>query len=61
METLRGLWHELRMMGAEIYGPLYIYGNIMYVIQNTQRLESTLNNKFISIFCHVVKELVAIM
>jgi hypothetical protein len=36
MELLRGLRYKLRMMGVGISGPLYIYGDIMSVIHNTQ-------------------------
>ena len=36
METLRGLHYKLQMMGVEISGPSYIYGDNMSVIHNTQ-------------------------
>ena len=35
MEALRGLRYKLRMMGVEISGPSYIYGDNMPVIHNT--------------------------
>ncbi len=49
MESLRGLRYKLRMMGVGISGPLYIYGDNMLVIHNTQRLESMLKKKINSI------------
>ena len=42
MESLRGLCYKLRMMGVGISGPLYIYGDNISVIHNTQRPESML-------------------
>ena len=36
METLRGLWYNLRMMGIPFLGPSYIYGDNMSIIHNTQ-------------------------
>lgn len=49
MMKLRGLRYKLRMMGVEIAGPSYIYGDNMSVIHNTQRPESTLKKKINSI------------
>ena len=59
METLRGLRYKLCMMGVPIFGPLLIYGDNMSVIQNTQRLDSTLKKKSNSIYYHVIRESVA--
>ena len=59
METLRGLRYKLRMMGVPISGPLYIYGDNMSVIHNTQRPESTLKKKSNSVCYHAVREAVA--
>jgi hypothetical protein len=59
MESLRGLRYKLRMMGVGISGPLYIYGDNMSVIHNTQRPESMLKNKSNSICYHAVRESVA--
>jgi hypothetical protein len=59
METLRGLRYKLRMMGVEIYGPSYIYGDNMSVIHNTQRPESTLKKKSLQICYHACRESVA--
>ena len=42
METLRGIRYNLRMMGVPISGPLYIYGDNMSFIHNTQSPESNL-------------------
>jgi hypothetical protein len=36
MEALRGLRYKLRMMGVELAGPSYIYGDNMSVIHNTR-------------------------
>jgi hypothetical protein len=59
MEALRGLRYKLRMMGVEISGPSYIYGDNMSVIHNTQRPESTLKKKSNSVCYHAVRESVA--
>ena len=59
MEALRGIRYKLRMMGVEITGPSYIYGDNMSVIHNTQRPESTLKKKSNSICYHAVRESVA--
>ena len=59
IEDLRGLRYKLRMMGVEIVGPSYIYGDNMSVIHNTQRPESTLRKKSNSICYHAVRESVA--
>ena len=42
MESLRGLGYKLCMMGVGIAGCVYMYGDNMSVIQNTQRPESML-------------------
>ena len=59
MERLRGLRYKLRMMGVEIAGPSYIYGDNMSVIHNTQRPESMLKKKSNSIAYHAMRESVA--
>jgi hypothetical protein len=59
METLRGLWYKLRMMGVPLSGPSLIYGDNMSVIHNTQRPESMLQKKSNSICYHAVRESVA--
>ena len=59
METLRGLLYKSLMMGDEISGPSYIYGDNMSVIQNTQRPESTLKKKSDSICYPAIRESVA--
>ena len=45
MEAMRGMRCKLRMMGIEISGPTYAYGDHMSVIHNTQRPESVLKKK----------------
>ena len=59
METLRGLQYRLRMMGIPIEGPSYIYGDNMYVIQNTQRPENTIRKNSNSICYHDTRKSVA--
>ena len=49
MESLRGLCYKLPLMGVGIAGPLYIYGDNMSVIHNTQRPESMPKKKSNSI------------
>ena len=58
-ESLRGLRYKLRMMVIGIDNPLYIYGNNMSVIHNTQWPESMLKKKNNSICYHAVRESVA--
>ena len=45
MEILRGIRYKLRMVGVPLTGLLYVYGDNMSVINNTQRLESMLCKK----------------
>ena len=59
METLRGLRYKLRMMGVELSGPSYIYGDNMSVIHNTQHPESMLKKKSNSVCYHAMRESVA--
>ena len=54
MEIIWGTRYKMRMMGVPISGPLYIYGDNMLVIHNTQRPDSTLRRKSNSIFYHAV-------
>ena len=59
MESLRGPRYKLRMLGVGISGPSYIYSDNMSVIHNTQRPESMLKKKSISICYHAIREPVA--
>ena len=59
MEAARGLRYKLRMMGVELTGPTYVYGDNMSVIHNTQRPESVLKKKSNSICYHFARESVA--
>jgi hypothetical protein len=59
MEALRGIRYKLRMMGVELAGPSYIYGDNMSVIHNTQRPESMLKKKSNAVCYHAVREAVA--
>ncbi|KAI2491971.1 Reverse transcriptase (RNA-dependent DNA polymerase) [Fragilaria crotonensis] len=59
METLRGIRYKLRMMGALLSGPSFIYGDNMSVIHNTQQPESMLKKKSNAVCYHAVREAVA--
>lgn len=59
IEALRGLRYKLRMMGVQLSGPSFIYGDNMSVIHNTQRPESVLKKKSNSVCYHAVRESVA--
>ncbi|KAI2509582.1 Reverse transcriptase (RNA-dependent DNA polymerase) [Fragilaria crotonensis] len=59
MEALRGIRYKLRMMGVELSGPSYIYGDNMSVIHNTQRPESILKKKSNAVCYHAIREAVA--
>ena len=59
VETLRGLRYKLRMMGVEVLGPTYVYGDNMSVIHNTSKPQSQLKKKSNSICYHFVREAVA--
>jgi len=59
METMRGLRYKLRMMGVNLSGPSFYYGDNMSVVHNTTKPESTLKKKSNSICYHAVRESVA--
>ena len=59
VETLRGLWYTLRMVGVPIQGHSYVYGNNMPVIHNTFNLVSEFKKKLNNICYHFVWEAVA--
>ena len=59
LEACRGLRYKLRMMGVPVEEPIYIYGDNMSVIHNTQKPQSTLKKKSNSICYHFVREAVA--
>ena len=50
VEALRGNIFKLWMMGVNIDGPTYLYGDNMYVIHNTSKPESVLKKKYNSIY-----------
>jgi hypothetical protein len=58
MEKLRGLRYKLRMMGFQIDGPTYAFGDNMSVVKNTSAPESVLRKKCNSICYHAVREAV---
>ena len=55
IDALQGLRYKLRMMGAPISGPSYVYGDKMSVI-HTSRPESVLRKKSNSVCYHAVHE-----
>jgi hypothetical protein len=59
MEKMRGLRYKLRMMGFQIDGPTYAFGDNMSVVKNTSAPESVLRKKCNSICYHAVREAVA--
>jgi hypothetical protein len=59
MGALRGLWYKLWMMGVQLNGPSYVYGDNMSVIHNTQWPKSTVKKKSNSVCYHTVHESVA--
>ena len=59
VEHLRSIRYKLRMMGVPVDEPSYVFGDNMSVIHNTQRPESTLKKKSLSICYHAVREAVA--
>ena len=56
VEALRGMRYKLRMMGVEVAGPTYIYGDNMSVIHNTSKPDSVLKKKSNIICYHFVRE-----
>jgi hypothetical protein len=54
--TCRGLRYKLRMMGVSLIGPKYVYGNNMYVVNNTHWPESILKKESNYICYHAVRE-----
>jgi hypothetical protein len=59
MECARGRHYKLRMMGVQLMGPTYIYGDNMSVVHNTQHPESMLKKRSNSICYHAIRERVA--
>ena len=59
VEALHGIRYKLCMMGVDIDGPTYIYGDNMSVINNTSKPESVLKKKSNSICYHFMREAVA--
>jgi hypothetical protein len=45
IETCLGLRYKLIMMGVALSGPTFVYGDNMYVVNNTQWPDSDLKNK----------------
>jgi hypothetical protein len=54
--TCCGLRYKLRMMGVVLSGPTFVYGDNMFIVQNTQRPESVLKKKSNSVCYHAVRE-----
>jgi hypothetical protein len=55
IETCRGLRYKLRMMGVALSGPIFVYGDNMSAVHNTQRPESVLKKKSNSMCYHAVR------
>jgi hypothetical protein len=47
IETCRGLRYKVRMMGVDLSGPIFVYGDKMSVVHNTQRPEYVLKKKYL--------------
>ena len=60
MNNLRGIRYKQRMIGIPISGPIYIHGDNMSVIHNTQRPEYTFKKKSNYICYQAVLDSVAI-
>ena len=58
-ETIEGTRYKLRLMGATLDSPTYIYRDNMSVIHNTSTPESTLKKKANSVCYHYIHEAVA--
>ena len=58
-ETLHAIQHKLRMIGIPILGPSCIYGDKMWVIDNTSKPDSTLKKKCNAITYHAICECVS--
>jgi hypothetical protein len=56
IETCRGLRYKLRMMGVTLSAPIFVYGETMSVLHNTQRPASVLKKKANSICYHAVRD-----
>ena len=59
VKALRRIRYKLRMMGIEISGPTYIYGDNISVVHNTSKHEPVLKKKSNSICYHFVREAVS--
>ena len=55
IEALIGIRFKLQMMGVNIDGPTYVYGDNMSVIHNTSKPKSVLKKKSYSICYHFVR------
>jgi hypothetical protein len=49
IETCRGLRYKLRIMGVTLIGPIFVYGDNITVVNNTQRPDNVLKKKSNSI------------
>ena len=59
VEALRGIRYKLRMMGVEISGPTYIYGDNISVIHNNSKPEYVLKKRSNIICYHFVRKYIA--
>jgi hypothetical protein len=56
IETTRGLRYKLIIIGVNIDGPAYVYGENMSMVHRNQRLESVMTKKSNTICYHAVQE-----
>jgi hypothetical protein len=56
IETCSGLRYKLRMMGVALSDPTFVYGDNMYVVQNTQWPETILKKNSNSTCYHAVRD-----
>jgi hypothetical protein len=56
IETCRGLRQKLIIMGVTLCGPVYVYGDNIYVVHNTQHPDYVVKKKSNCIFYDVVCE-----
>ncbi len=59
VNAIEALWFKLRMFGVPIDGPAYVYCDNESVVNNSSKVESTLNKKHNSVAYHYVQYAVA--
>jgi hypothetical protein len=59
IETCLGICYKLKILGVLLSGPMFVYGENMYVVHKTQRPEYVLNKNSKYMCYHVVRTSVA--